>query len=119
MKKILQKNERVLRRVSHEVRSADIKTKKIKTVLKEMSEALKSQSDGVAIAAPQIGYTLRIFVISGKIFAKDFGKKKPAGEGREEKLLNENNLIPPAEKPKKINDMVFINPEISKLSKEK
>jgi peptide deformylase len=132
MKKILQQKEKparphdtsgaggVLRQIASEVRVADIKTKKIKTVLKEMSEALASQDDGVAIAAPQIGYPLRIFVVSGKIFAKNFAKS------REEILLDENNIITSG-KPapaiedfnKKEEDLVFINPKISKCSKEK
>ncbi|KKS71829.1 MAG: hypothetical protein UV43_C0027G0019 [Parcubacteria group bacterium GW2011_GWF2_42_7] len=67
MKKILQKEEKILRKVAKEVVIGDIKTAKIKKILREMSEALKSQGDGVAIAAPQIGYPLRIFVVS-KIF---------------------------------------------------
>ena len=72
-KKILQQKEKVLHKNAQEVRVADIKTKKIQNVLKEMSLALKNQEDGVAIAAPQIGYRYRIFVVSGKIFAKYFG----------------------------------------------
>ena len=72
MKKIVQKEDKVLRQNADEVRVANIKTKKIQKVLKEMSGALNSQDDGVALAAPQIGYPLRIFVVSGKIFTKDF-----------------------------------------------
>ncbi len=72
MKKILQKEEKVLHQKAKEVLIGDIKTPKIKKILKEMSEALASQSDGVAIAAPQIGYSLRIFVVSGKIFEDGF-----------------------------------------------
>lgn len=105
MKKILQKNEKVLRQIASEVRVSDIKTNKIKKILKEMSEALKSQDDGVAIAAPQIGYSVSIFIVSGKIFHKDFIKEK-------DKPKN----IPKKETPK---DLIFINPEISKLSRKK
>jgi peptide deformylase len=111
MKKILQQKEKVLRHIAHEVRIADIKTKKIKAVLHEMSAALASQHDGVAIAAPQIGYSMRIFVVSGHIFSPEFAKE------REERLLNQKN--PTNTEPKKIKDMVFINPKISKLSREK
>lgn len=112
MKKILQQKEKVLHQIADEVNVSDIKTKKIQTILKEMSSALKSQDDGVAIAAPQIGYRLRIFVVSGKIFAKNFARN------REEELLNENNTRPI---PKKeiLRDLIFINPKISKLSHEK
>jgi len=67
--------------------------------------ALKKQADGVAIAAPQIGYSLSVFIVSGKIFHKDFIR----GEKEFEK-------IPKKEIPK---DLVFINPKISKLSREK
>ena len=70
-----------------------------------VSAALKSQSDGVAIAAPQIGYSLPIFVVSGKIFHEDFIK----GE-------EEFDKVPQREIPK---DLVFINPKISKLSRDK
>jgi peptide deformylase len=104
-KEIVQRNNKVLREKAREILIKDIKTPKIKKVLKEMSVALKSQNDGVAIAAPQIDYSLSIFVVSGKIFHKDFGK----GEGALEK-------IPKEEIPK---DLVFINPKISKLSREK
>ncbi len=94
MKEILQQNEQVLRKIAQEVSLSDIKKPKIKKILKEMSESLNSQHDGVAIAAPQIGYSLRIFVVSGKINQK------------------EEDATPGP-------DQVFINPKISRLSKEK
>ncbi|MFZ1019445.1 MAG: peptide deformylase [Minisyncoccia bacterium] len=105
MKKILQQTEKVLRETAHDVRVADIKTPKIKKALREMSLALKSQNDGVAIAAPQIGYPLAIFIVAGKIFHKDFTK------GEEEFKKISANEIP--------RDLIFINPKISKLSREK
>ncbi|MEK7572666.1 MAG: peptide deformylase [Patescibacteria group bacterium] len=104
MKKILQKDEKVLRQVVKDVNLTKIKSPKIQKILKEMLVALRSQSDGVAIAAPQIGYLLSIFIVSGKIFHKDFLK-----EGDLSKIPNKD--IP--------SDLVFINPKISKLSKEK
>ena len=121
MKKILQKNEKVLRQIAQEVHPHDIKTTKTKKILKEMSEALKSQDDGVAIAAPQIGYPLRIFIVSGKIFAKDFIKKREEKfKSREEILLNQNNIIKDKdEEKKKVKDLVFINPKVFKFSREK
>ncbi|MEI7810505.1 MAG: peptide deformylase [bacterium] len=103
MKKILQKEEKVLRQTAKEITLAEIKSPKIQKILKEMSSSLKTQDDGVAIAAPQIGYALSIFVVSGKIFDEDFTR----GEGVP---ANKKNL------PK---DLVFINPKISRLSKEK
>jgi peptide deformylase len=107
MKKILQQKEKVLRQVAKEVPLTGIKTPKIKKILKEMSETLKSQNDGVAIAAPQIGYSLRIFVVSGKIFRSDFLDKRDREINIGDKVENT---------PK---DLVFINPKISKLSRDK
>ena len=107
MKTILQKEEKILRMVAKEVPIKDIKSLKIRRVLKEMSMSLKSQSDGVALAAPQIGHSLRIFIVAGKIFEKSFGKNKIEQEEGSEG------------KKKKAKDVIFINPKISKLSKNK
>lgn len=103
-KKIVQQESKVLHKVAKEVLLSEIKTPKIKKILREMSLSLLEQGDGVAIAAPQIGYSLRIFVVSGKIFQKDFGKKNPVGGEA---------------KSEEIKDLVFINPKISKLSRDK
>lgn len=112
-KKILQKDEKVLRKIAEEVSVNEIQTPKIRKILNEMSIALAQQSDGVAIAAPQIGYSLRIFLVSGKIFEEDFMENKSA--------LHENPQInvEKMENTKKIPDLVFINPVISKLSRKK
>lgn len=108
-KKILQKKEKVLREIAHEVHISDIKKAKIKKVLKEMSAALQSQNDGVAIAAPQIGYSLRIFIVSGKVLKAGLPAKRPPRP----------EATPPSQGEKNLKDMVFINPKISKLSRQK
>jgi peptide deformylase len=78
-----------------------------------MQKALDKEDDGVAIAAPQIGENLRIFVVSKKIFEiMDEEKNKKKKSKREE--LEEFKKEKPEYK-----DMVFINPEILKTSKEK
>ena len=104
MKKILQKEEDVLHKEAKDISVSLIKSEKIQNIIKEMSQALRSQDDGVAIAAPQIGYQLSIFVVSGKIFHKDFSTEAGLSQ------------VPNKDIPK---DLVFINPKISKLSREK
>ena len=105
VKKILQKEEKVLRAIAKEVPLDVITSSKIQKILKEMSISLKSQDDGVAIAAPQIGYSLRIFVVSGKIFEESFQQKE---------------VKDPSEKIElKEKDVVFINPKISKLARDR
>lgn len=94
MVKIVQKEDPILRTVAQEVSLEDICTPKIQKIISDMKKALKSQEDGVAIAAPQIGVSLRIFVMSGK--ATDIAKKTAGNP-----------------------DEVYINPVITKISKDK
>lgn len=102
MKEIVQQDNKVLRKIAEQVLIKDISSTKIQKIITEMKVSLLSQHDGVAIAAPQIGYSVRIFVVSGRIFDERFkrGTGIPANE--------------PADKP----DMVFINPEFVKRSKK-
>ena len=113
MVKIVQKENKVLRQKTKDILVKDIKTPKIQKILKEMSSVLKSQSDGVAIATPQIGHSLSIFLVSGKIFDKDFIAN------RKERFSREKSTDDIQEVGGKVKDLVFINPKISKLSREK
>lgn len=113
MKEIIQKENEVLRKMAQDIVIDDIQSPKIKNILKEMSQALKSQDDGVAIAAPQIGYSVRIFLVSGKVFEKDFLKE------RDDRISGKQKIDEVAKIEKELKDLVFINPVISKLSKEK
>lgn len=99
---ILDKDAPILRETALEVAIKDIDSKKIKTILAKMREALYSQDDGVAIAAPQIGESLRIFMVAGRTL--DMIHKKKA-ESEEEQAIYP--------------DLIFINPEIVRLSKKK
>jgi peptide deformylase len=89
LKKIVQKDNPVLRMVASPVSFKKIGDPEIKKVLSDMSSALADQADGVALAAPQIGIPLRIFIVSKKLFQDGAG------------------------------DAVFINPELIKVSKKK
>lgn len=102
MVKIVQNGDKVLREIAKEIPISEIKTPKIKKILSDMSSALISQDDGVAIAAPQIGLSLRIFVVSGRVFDEDFISGK----------ITSPTLV-------KHKDLIFINPKIKKISKDK
>ena len=108
-KKILQKEAPVLREIAKSLPLEDIKSAKIKAILIEMKKALESQDDGVAIAAPQIGYSLRIFIVSHRV--NDIISKAKKSKDAE----SAEPLVPTT--PSR--DMVFINPVIKKLSKQK
>ena len=113
MKKILQKDAPVLRKVAEEVPLESIGSKELNKVLDEMKEALESQDDGVAIAAPQIGYALRIFVVSRRVETIMSEEKKIAFANSETEEVNEEEDVDEGE------DLVFINPVIKKISKER
>lgn len=115
--KIVQKDEAVLREIAREVAPSDITSAKIKKVIADMKDALYTCDDGIAIAAPQIGIPLRIFVVSGKIF---YIKKESGDVSKDapEPALTKKEKIEFEKKCRK-KDMVFINPEIIKLSKQK
>lgn len=97
-RKLLVDRESLLLRAQAEpVLPEAINSQKIKTVIDKMKQALHAEDDGVAIAAPQIGESLRIFIVKDDAIAM--------AKGRTQK-----------EKPQ---DLVFINPTIVKVSKKK
>lgn len=98
---IVQKGHKALSQKAMEVPPSTITSKKIKDVVARMKIALHTQADGVAIAAPQIGESLRIFVVNGAIFDDEFTRGKGLAPGI-------TQITP---------DQVYINPEIIKVSK--
>lgn len=114
MKKILQKDAPVLRKTAEDVPLDQIGSKELNKVIEDMKEALASQDDGVAIAAPQIGYSLRIFVVSKKVGTimmeeKEIANGSSPDETGTKIAVNELGF----------EDLVFINPVIKKISKER
>jgi len=101
MEDIIQTPHPSLRQISESVPVEKIHSTEVQAVIKKMKQALTSQDDGVAIAAPQIGVLLRIFVISGRAFDVD-------EDGTE-------NLPAKQTSP----DLVFINPVITNHSQKK
>ncbi len=99
---IIQNGHPTLRKRAEEVPVRDITTRPIQKILTEMSAALATQRDGVAIAAPQINVSLRIFVVSGKVFDRENipGDQEEAEGGAS-------------------TDKAFINPIITKMSRKK
>jgi peptide deformylase len=94
----------VLRELAQPIHVRDISSPKIQKVIADMKAALAEQPDGVAIAAPQIGTPLQIFVVSGQVLDAAIEKMEDALH---------------IGKQKKHPDMVFINPVITKLSRTK
>lgn len=106
MNAIVQVGDPILRKTARAVPEKEIRSPKIQDVIRRMKEALDSQEDGVAIAAPQIGESLRIFVVSEKTF--------DVPENVHERVARKKELA-----SKKYGHLVFVNPIITKLSKQK
>lgn len=83
----------VLREVARPIKDHEFENQNISQIISDMKSALHDTNDGVAIAAPQIGESVRIFIVNGLIFA--------------------------SQKEDKPEDKIFINPEIINTSREK
>lgn len=97
MSDIVQVGDSVLRQKAAEVPVADIVSPAIQSILKDMETTLQGERDGAALAAPQIGLPLRIFVLSRRVFAEDSEHEAASKDPH----------------------FVFINPVITKRSKHK
>ena len=92
MAEIVQEPHPVLRAIASPVAAHDMMSDHTRDIIERMKRALAQEDDGVAIAAPQIGESLRIFVVSKRV-SKRFADAS--------------------------DDIVFINPEIIRLGKKK
>ncbi|KKU78727.1 MAG: Peptide deformylase [Parcubacteria group bacterium GW2011_GWA2_47_7] len=101
---IVQQGNPVLREIALTVQKSEFGTKKLLDILDAMNTALNAEFDGVAIAAPQIGVSLRIFIVSKKAFVFVDNAETE----------NDSNATKMPEK-----NMVCINPEIIKVSRKR
>jgi peptide deformylase len=88
-----------LRKVSIAIPIEDLSSKGFQKLMTDISEALATRDDGVGLSAPQIAVNKRVFVVSGKVFNKDWLNDKKT-----------KAVMPP--------DEYFINPIITKVSKK-
>ncbi len=84
---IVQKEDPILRKKAKPVAKSMIGTPALAKIIRDMKTGIASQDDAVAIAAPQIGVSLRIFVVSGKVFDL-------LGESKENKNIEDGYLEP-------------------------
>lgn len=58
----------VLRHIAKPVAKKDFSSRELKTLVAKMKKVLEKEKFGVAIAAPQVGESLRLFVVAGRAF---------------------------------------------------
>ncbi|MBI4068041.1 peptide deformylase [Candidatus Kaiserbacteria bacterium] len=95
MEEIVSQSNPILAQWAAPVPPEEITSAKIRDIIVHMKTLLREEPLGVAIAAPQIGESLRIFVVSGKALTKHKGDDAPQP------------------------DRTYINPEVLKISRKK
>jgi len=107
MRTILPESENpVLRKKAARILLADIKSRHIQNLIKDMKELLSKEEYGVALAAPQVGESVRMFIVSGRALAR--GARNSPDEPN-----------PREEAQESMSDQVYINPEFVKVSRAK
>ena len=100
-----EENNPLLRQRARELSLADITSTRIRTLIADMKKLLAKEEFGVALAAPQVGEPLRLFIISGRALARDSRNAPDEPDKKAE--------MPP------VPDQIYINPELVKLSRGK
>ncbi len=112
---ILTHPEKVLRKKAADVPITDITAPHIQGLIDAMKETLRHTPDGVGLAAPQIGESLRIFIVSDE--AEEIDRAEKAGwERRKQESLEKKEKEPYEKRPWKY--YVFINPVVKKVSRK-
>lgn len=107
---IVKNPDSVLRKSASDVAPGDIANPEIQELIADMKATLQSTPDGVGLAAPQIGESLCIFIVSEE--AEEIDKADHARE--------RGDAAGDAQKPYEVRDWkyyVFINPVVKKKSR--
>lgn len=90
----------------------------MRKLIADMSALLAKEEYGVALAAPQVGEPIRLFIVSGRALAR--GKRnapdEPAGDIADESVQKERET---KKFEAALPDLVYINPELLKISRKK
>ena len=95
-----------LRKATSEIPIAEIGSAHIQTLVKDMKALLAEEEYGVALAAPQVGEAIRLFVVSGSAVK------------RKEKKYHDTKSMS-SSPDESISDGVYINPTVTKVSRKK
>ncbi len=105
---ILQEPHKILRAQTREIPTSKIKSQAIQKLIRDMAQTLKAVEVGIGLAAPQVGKSLRLFLVS----------KEALTSKRDEKKLDLEKLKE-SKASRDFGHLVFINPKIIKTSRRK
>ena len=107
-KEIVQKEARVLREIAHPLPEKLFSSPELAHLIKDMAEALDKQPEGVALAAPQVGVSYRLFIVrEDRTLPLDATRSGASGT-----LPAKSEVLAPQVE-------IYINPEIVKTSRRR
>ena len=110
MHEIVQDDHPALRAVANELPIDEIGTPRISALIDEMKQLLAKEKYGVALAAPQVGESIRLFIVGGVAAIKE--RRGHSKEDREDEDEDAFEGMPDE-------DEVYINPVLVKTSRAK
>ena len=108
MRSIVQVGDTALRGIASEIPLESIDTTYIRSLIADMKALLEKEEYGVALAAPQVGESVRLFIVSGKAVAKRSRSTKKRGQSAD---------APEISGELSGEDTVYINPAVIRTSK--
>lgn len=112
---ILKNPHAALRAPSLPLSPADITGAAMRDLIASMRETLKTTTDGVGLAAPQVGRSLRLFLVSEE--AEEIDKLEQQREEHRKKTSEHHEELIYEPRPWKY--YVFINPVVKKMARRK
>lgn len=112
---IVEEPHKVLRKQAPAVPPETVTSPKIQGLISDMKETLKSTPTGVGLAAPQVGQSLQIFIVSEEAEEIDRAERKTKKKRSEWRGK-------PEEKPYEVREWkyyAFVNPKIKSTSRQK
>jgi len=113
---IVKEPDKAMRKKAADILIRDISKPKIQGLIAAMKAALASTPDGVGLAAPQVGRSIAIFIVSEEAEEIDRAEK----QGWERRMKESPEIK--SEKPYQNRDWkyyVFINPEVKNRSRRR
>lgn len=104
----------LLREIAREIPPEEIASARIQELIIDMQRLLAAEQYGVALAAPQVGEPLRLFIVSGRAIERD-GRNAPEEPRGEE----DGDATPPRSGGAPPPDQIYINPVMVKMSRGK
>src|SRR3989338_11474505 len=111
--------QKILRGPTKEIPVSAIPTKKIQNLIEDMKATLADTPNCVGLAAPQVGESVRLFIVSEEAEEIDRAEKKKGKSVRRGKILTDAGEEEEAYEKRVWKHYTFINPKVLNRSRTK